>query len=115
MRTIRAMLTFPGMLQINSRSTIHFTLGLVGVTISPTDWVVMGRVAVSFTGVGRDASSKVSLLDSLATHQTFIVVCDSISSADWDECLGLGTAAVAEHSSFWKSLGGSGEGEDHCW
>ena len=103
MRTVGSHGTFSIGSFVNSRSALHFAFRLVGIPIGSTDWRVVGTITVSLAVVGGDASSKVSFFDSFASHETLVIVGNSVCSTYWDEGFCLGTAAIAEVSSLRKS------------
>jgi hypothetical protein len=65
-------LTIAGL--VDTRNALEFAVGSVSVTVSTADRVIMRAIAIPLTVVSRDASTKVSLLDTFATHETFVVI-----------------------------------------
>lgn len=85
---------------VDSRDALHFALGVVRVSVTSANSIIVWIITITFAVVSRNAPAKVPFLGSLASHQTFVIVGYSIGSANGNEGFGLGAPAVAEVASF---------------
>jgi len=105
MRTVGVLGTLAIGFLVDSGCALQFTFRIVSIPVRSTDWVIERRVAVSFTVISRDTSAEMPFPDTHASHETFVIVVDSIGPTHRDEGLGLRTSTIAQ-----VSPGGEGRG-----